>query len=220
MKQTTINIKMLCLTALFTALTTVATMAIAIPLPTGGYINFGDSVIYLTAVCLGGVPAAIAGGIGSMIADLILAPVYAPFTLVIKALEGLIIGLILTAFRKTRKNNKWLDMTIGTIGMLMAATTMVILYYFTDCILYGSFAGAVATFIPNTIQGSASVAIGFTLCYVLQLKRVSMRLVGDLPRFLNRPHKDIDTTVAVDTNSSATPPTDSINDNIGDDTKV
>lgn len=190
MKESTINIKMLCLTALFAALTAVSTIAITIPIPGGGYINFGDSVIYLAAVCLGGLPAAIAGGLGAMIIDLILAPMYAPFTLIIKAIEGLIVGTALHFFRKSKKSNTPIEMLVGFSSMLLAGAIMVIMYYFTDCLLYGSFASAIATFVPNIIQASVSVGIGFTLSYILRLNKLSRRLLGETTRFFNRNHSD------------------------------
>ena len=54
------------------ALTTVVTWVLPIPMPaTEGYINFGDAVIFLTALFAGPVPAMVVGGIGSMLADVI-----------------------------------------------------------------------------------------------------------------------------------------------------
>ena len=46
------------------ALTTVVTWVLPIPMPaTEGYINFGDAVIFLTALFAGPVPAMVVGGI-------------------------------------------------------------------------------------------------------------------------------------------------------------
>ena len=74
------------------ALTTVVTWVLPIPMPaTEGYINFGDAVIFLTALFAGPVPAMVVGGIGSMLADVIGGYMHwAGFTLLIKGLEGLI----------------------------------------------------------------------------------------------------------------------------------
>ena len=63
----------LILAALFAALTCAATMLIHIPMPaTNGYINLGDCVVLLSAFFLGPVYGMAAGGIGSMLADLLL----------------------------------------------------------------------------------------------------------------------------------------------------
>ncbi|MDE5990297.1 MAG: ECF transporter S component, partial [Clostridia bacterium] len=73
-------------TAVLAALTTAFTL-ISIPLATG-YFNFGDLVIFIASVLLGPLYGAIVGAIGGALGDVILSYfVYAPFTLVIKALE-------------------------------------------------------------------------------------------------------------------------------------
>lgn len=85
----------LALTPIFTALVTVATMVFTISVPaTSGYFNIGETVIYIAAILFGPYVGAIAGGVGAAISDILLAPVFAPGTLVIKALEGAIVGLL------------------------------------------------------------------------------------------------------------------------------
>ena len=82
--------------AVLTSLTAVATMVVNIPLPhVKGYINVGDGVILFTGLLLGPAAGAVAGGAGSVLADLILGyPHWAAWTLVIKGLEGLLAGLL------------------------------------------------------------------------------------------------------------------------------
>ncbi|MEM1569329.1 MAG: ECF transporter S component [Candidatus Bathyarchaeia archaeon] len=84
------------LTATFTALTTVATMGFTIYVPaTKGYFNLGEAMVYTTAILLGPSIGAVAGGLGSMLADLILGyHIYALGTLIIKSIEGFIVGLL------------------------------------------------------------------------------------------------------------------------------
>lgn len=77
----------------FVVLVTVATMIIPIPVPGGGFFNFGDVMIVFIGLYAGSKAGAIAGGIGSAIADLLLFPLFAPITLIVKGLEGLICGL-------------------------------------------------------------------------------------------------------------------------------
>ena len=65
------------------------------PIPaSNGYFNFGEAVIYVIALTFGPIIGGISGGVGSMIADLILLPAYAPGTLVIKFFEGFVVGYI------------------------------------------------------------------------------------------------------------------------------
>lgn len=79
--------------AVFIALTFVVTRYTVIPIPaTKGYFNLGEVVIYLAAIVFGPIVGALAGGLGAGLADLVAAPQFAPFTLVIKGVEGFIVG--------------------------------------------------------------------------------------------------------------------------------
>lgn len=83
------------ISALFTALTCVATMVIKVPTPTSGYIHLGDGLVLLSGIILGPVYGSIAAGLGSMFADLFSGYAgFAPATLIIKALAALIGGLL------------------------------------------------------------------------------------------------------------------------------
>lgn len=82
--------------AIFTALNFVVTYWIQIPIPaTGGYINIGDTAVMFAALLFGPIIGGVAGGVGPMLAD-IFSPyiIYAPATLIIKGIEGFLIGLI------------------------------------------------------------------------------------------------------------------------------
>ncbi len=86
----------LAITAVFTALVCVATMTFSINVPaTRGFFNIGESMVFLSALLFGPFVGAFAGGIGSMLADLLLGfPHYAPATLIIKACEGAFVGAL------------------------------------------------------------------------------------------------------------------------------
>ncbi len=88
--------------AIMGALTTVVTM-FALPFaPTGGFFNLGDAIVMTTALIFGPIVGAVAGGVGSALADLLLGySEFAPFTLLIKGLEGLLIGIIAGGKGKT-----------------------------------------------------------------------------------------------------------------------
>ena len=59
--------------AVFAAVTCVLTMIISIPVPaTQGYINIGDAAVMITALLFGPFIGCIAGGVGSMFADIFL----------------------------------------------------------------------------------------------------------------------------------------------------
>ena len=75
---------------------TVTSQIPPIPIPaTGGYFNVGEAIIYIAALLLGPFVGAFSGGIGAMIADVYLGYGYfAPGTLIIKGVEGVIVGFL------------------------------------------------------------------------------------------------------------------------------
>lgn len=124
------NLKTMTRYALLIALTTVCTMVINIPLPgANGYFNLGDAMVFTAAFLLGKRGGLIAGGIGSALADVLLGfSLWAPFTLVIKGLEGYLAGLLLeTSFGKNHP----------LLALVPAALWMVAGYFVVKLFLYG-----------------------------------------------------------------------------------
>ncbi|MBS7640167.1 MAG: ECF transporter S component [Candidatus Bathyarchaeia archaeon] len=79
-----------------TALVCAATMLFTVYVPaTKGFFNMGETMVYISAIIFGPFVGAFAGGVGSMLADLLLGYYYyAPATLLIKASEGFIVGFL------------------------------------------------------------------------------------------------------------------------------
>ncbi|MFQ6094660.1 MAG: ECF transporter S component, partial [Candidatus Bathyarchaeia archaeon] len=125
--------------AVFTALVCVATFAFTIYVPhTEGFFNIGETMVYISALLFGPVVGGIAGGFGSMLADLILGyPHYAPATLVIKAFEGFIVGFLSRKTPKVRSKNRWKIYT-ALIGVFPGALLSIIgsVYYSGSVQLY------------------------------------------------------------------------------------
>lgn len=112
------------LTAIFTALTAVATMSFTIYVPaTRGYFNLGEVMVYTTAILLGPFIGAVAGGVGSMLADLMLGyHIYAPATLIIKGVEGFIVGFLSQKLKFKRLTLKVMSVVIpASIGLTLGA---------------------------------------------------------------------------------------------------
>lgn len=156
------------LTALFAALTCVATMFIRVPSPTGGYLNLGDGIVLLSAYLLGPVLGTAAAGIGSMLADLLAGyPTYAAGTLVIKALCAIIAGAL---FRRMAPRGAGIVSRVVVSGV--AAEVWMALGYFLYtmiCLSYGP--GAVVEIPGNLVQGAAGVAVAAVLTPVLMNNR-------------------------------------------------
>ena len=98
--MTDMKLRKLVLAALFAALCTVMTMVIQVPSPMQGYVNLGDCAVLLSAWVLGPWYGGAAAGLGSMLADLLSYPHYAPGTLVIKFLDAMAAALVVKALGK------------------------------------------------------------------------------------------------------------------------
>jgi len=149
------------LTALFVALVAVATMAIKIPTgATQGYLNVGEAVIFWAALWLGPRAGAIAGGLGSALADVLSGyAIWAPWTLAIKGAEGLLVGLL-----AHRSFSRRPGVTATAVGAMVAgAAWMVLGYYLASVVVLHGFAPALATIPENGLQGLASVVLGIVL---------------------------------------------------------
>ena len=112
----------LVLTALLMGVVAVVTMMVNVPLPgVKGYVNMGDTVVLLSGLLFGPVMGAAAGGLGSALADLLLGYAYwAPWTLAIKGVEGLLAGWLMG-----RVNNK------PALAAAPAGAVMVLGYFFS-----------------------------------------------------------------------------------------
>ena len=116
-----INSRTIATISIFTAFVAAATMAIsAYTSTTGGYFNVGEIMVYTTALLMGPVVGGFAGGVGSMLADIALGyVVFAPGTLIIKGVEGFIVGYMGNYVLKT-KNKRRINMLSIIVGVTLA----------------------------------------------------------------------------------------------------
>lgn len=196
------NIKKITLTAVFTALVAVATMVITIPLSSsGGYVNFGDTIIFVAAALLGPLGGFVSGAIGSSIADLVFAPKWIPITFIVKGLEGFICGIIISALIKKCAK----EVISYTIAMISGAIIMVVGYFFGGWLLEGLTAGSFKTGlvvaiydIPfNLIQGGVSVIVGALITFAL----LKIKYIKD---FLKNVYAKEDKPISIKENKSDT----------------
>lgn len=161
-----ISTNKLVITALFAALACVATMIINVPIPaTKGYINVGDTIVLLSAWIIGGWYGAIAAGIGSALADIILSATYfAPGTLVIKFLMAIVASLIYVRFNKINVN-KYVGYIVSAI---VAEAIMILGYFLYESIILGYGLGAVPAILGNIIQAIGSIILAVATIVVLE----------------------------------------------------
>jgi len=127
----------------FAALVAVATVFVQIPNPpTRGYINFGDIMIFVSALTFGPVVGGLAGSIGSSIADVASGFAYfAPFTFVIKGIEGALAGSI--SNRKSTRRD--------IIAVIFAGAEMITGYFVAEFFPL-QFGWAALTEVPGNIS--------------------------------------------------------------------
>ncbi|MEM0084265.1 MAG: ECF transporter S component [Candidatus Methanomethylicia archaeon] len=117
-----------------TALVCVLTMTFQLYIyETHGYFNFGEIGVYISALLFGPIVGGVAGGLGSALADIFTGYFwYAPGTLVIKGLEGFIVGLLNCLFRRFRFKRDFKSLVLFssiTILIFLSFMYMGLMYY-------------------------------------------------------------------------------------------
>ena len=156
------------ITAMFVALTCVATMLIKVPTPMKGYVNLGDCLVLLCGWLLSPIYGFLAAGMGSALADLLSGYVmYVPATFIIKGL------MALAAFYSA----KGLEKKIGNlpskiISAFFAELVMILGYLLFEGILYG-FGAAALNISANGVQGIFGLILGCILVKVFEKYHIS-----------------------------------------------
>lgn len=134
-------------TAVMTALVIVFTSFIKVPIGAGGYIHLGDLMILLSASILPLPFALLSSCVGAALSDVIVgAPIWAPFSLIVKA-------LIVLCF--TAKKDKILCAR-NFIGCGLSCIITVVGYFFSEVIIYGNW-GAYVSMPWNLVQAVVAV---------------------------------------------------------------
>ena len=158
------------MTALMVCLVTIATFFIRIPVPmTQGYVHLGDSMIFLSVLVLGKKNGATAAGLGSAMADLFGGYVHwLPWTLVIKFIMALIMGVFLENMEKKGKARTNGGVTVvQVIGMTLAGLWMVVGYYIASGIIYGNWVAPLLSVPWNIGQFAVGMAIALAISEAL-----------------------------------------------------
>jgi len=153
------NTQKLVLTALFAALTCVATMIIRIPTPgTGGYVHPGDALIILSGIILGPLYGFLAAGLGSCLSDFLGGYFfYVPATFLIKGLVALLTALACQRLQHLPKGRTASVICGGVIDIVLVACG----YFCFEHFFYGL--AAAASIPANIIQGTSGLVIALIL---------------------------------------------------------
>ncbi len=166
MKRQTFTIDQIVLAAMFMGMIVALTLIIRIPIPgSHGYIHLGDSMIFLAVLALGKKNGALAAGIGSALADVIGGyAVYAPVSLVAKALMAYIMGVFIErALARSASAGTGKVRAIMITGMVIGGLVMVASYYAAETVMYGNPVIPLAGAGMNCIQFAVGGVIAFAL---------------------------------------------------------
>ncbi len=161
--------KKIVLCALFTALITLSTMVIQIPMPVSGYVNLGDVFVLIGVFVLGPIYGTIAAGIGSMFADLLSGyAIFAPGTLVIKALMAVAAYYVFVALFKVFKHK----FSARLIACIVAELIMTAGYFLYSCLIMSEGLVAATSIPGNLIQGAIGIFGALAVIAVLDGTRI------------------------------------------------
>lgn len=109
---------------------------------TGGYVHFGDALIYLSAALLPAPYAVGAAVVGAGLADLLTAPMWMPATVVIKSL--VVLPFSSRGERLLTRRN--------AAATLLAGAITVVGYYLAEGLLFGGWAAFLMSVTGNLVQ--------------------------------------------------------------------
>jgi len=155
---------LIAVTAVMAALVCVTTMLIQIPIPaTDGFFNIGDGMIMVAALSFGPIVGAVAGGLGSALADFAGGwYVWILPTLIIKGLEGLIAGRI-------RQSGD--SFFVMIVAWVIGGLAMVTGYFLVQVYLYG-LSGALIELPFNFVQMVIGGVVGIPTAQIVQRLRL------------------------------------------------
>lgn len=168
------KLRLITMTGVIAALITVFT-AWFVHVPTGingGYIHFGDAIIYMAAVLLPTPYAMAAGAIGGGLADLLTAPAWTLATVIIKM-------LIVLPF--TSKKSKMICAR-NMIAPVLAFVISCVGYYLAEAILFGTEVAFIASATGSLAQSLGSAIMFYVIAVSFDKANVKKMLLGQLQR--------------------------------------
>jgi len=150
-----VNIQQITLIALMAALILVLTLFLRVPIPaTQGYVHLGDAGITFAACAFGPWVAAVAGGLGTMLADLTGGyAAWAVFSLLVHGVQGWVMGWLLRR-----------DVDMVGIALAVGMSTVIIVggYFVAGMVLMG-MGKAASEIVPNALQALSGSVVGIPL---------------------------------------------------------
>lgn len=140
--------------AVATALIVALSLLILIPVPgSNGFVSLIDAGIVVMGLLFGPGPGLAVGALSGALVDLLSGYAqWVPFSALVHGLQGYIVGL---ARGRATKDQ---------VGLLIASSVfMVVGYFISNIILYGTMATGIAGLLPDTFQTVIGLILGYPL---------------------------------------------------------
>ena len=163
------KVRYLTATGFMAALITIMTAYIChVPIGVnGGYLHFGDSLIYLAAVLLPRPYALAAAAIGGGMADMLTAPMWAPATIIIKML------IVLPFSNKSTK----IVTPRNVFATVLAYIISGLCYFLAEYLLFGTWAVLLVSMSQSLIQSGGSAIFFVMLGYALDKAHIKKNFI-------------------------------------------
>lgn len=160
------SVRYMAITGLMAALITIMTAYFChVPIGVnGGYIHFGDSLIYIAAAILPTPYALIAAGLGGGLADLLTAPMWTLATIIIKMVIALPFSSKGTQI-VTKRN---------VLAAIIAYPISGSLYFFAEYLIFGNVSSAFLTSMLGSFLQSGGSAV-FFIVFGLALDKMKLK---------------------------------------------
>lgn len=171
-RQTSTKTFDLVLTAILSSLVLVSTMInIKLPIGQGGLIHLGTAMLFIVAILFGPKKGALAGAIGMGLFDIFGGwAIWAPTTIVARALQGYIVGKI--AWSKGHRGD---NVNLNIWAAVASTPVMLAVYYIGQGIMYNNWVAPLASIPGDLIQSVVGLLIAIPLCLALKKHRFSGR---------------------------------------------
>jgi uncharacterized membrane protein len=155
-----------------TAIVFVLTSLVRVPTPARGYIHLGDAGVFFSAFAFGPWIGAVAGGLGTGLADLLGGyPQWAIFSLLIHGLQGCVVGW---------GSRRWPGMA-GLILSAIGGGVIVVAGYLAAGILLSGIGAALGELPLNVLQVTVGAILGLPLFALIRLAYPPITRWGSRP---------------------------------------
>lgn len=127
------------------------------------FVSLSDVFIFVISIIFGPIVGLLSAGFGSFFGDMIAYPTTMFFSLIIKGLEGLVIGLIAYRFKNSSKKHTF----IWLFAMFIGSIIMIGGYFLTKALFYGTLETALISLLPNVLQALIGIISAILILNIL-----------------------------------------------------